>query len=138
MISLDGNTSAYMREPCTLRHDSVPIIVESEYNPLHTHVWIPWEHYVPVKKDMSDLIEKIKWCQENDDKAKEIAYAGRALFNKLYSFQALQEDAASVFSKYAELMTYTPDIDDETYLFDELDWREGVSLEEHMREMDEL
>jgi hypothetical protein len=29
--------------------------------------------HVPVKADMSDLEEKLKWCQENDDKCREIA-----------------------------------------------------------------
>ena len=32
----------------------------------------PWVHYVPVKADLSDLIEKIRWAKNNDDKAKKI------------------------------------------------------------------
>lgn len=27
----------------------------------------PWVHYVPVKRDLSDLVEKIEWLKENDD-----------------------------------------------------------------------
>ena len=133
MISIDGNTSAYLREPCNLRHDSVPIVVESEYNPLHTHIWVKWEHYVPVKHDMSDLIEKIRWCQDNDEMAKEIAFAGRALFEKLYSYEAMQEDTASVFSKYADMMKYEPKIND-ARPFESFTWNsyEGLTLEEHL------
>jgi hypothetical protein len=33
----------------------------------------PWEHYIPIKDDMTDLIEKTKWCMENYEKACEIA-----------------------------------------------------------------
>ena len=32
-----------------------------------------WEHYIPVKRDLSDLIEKTKWCLDNYDKALIIA-----------------------------------------------------------------
>jgi hypothetical protein len=32
-----------------------------------------WEHYIPVKRDMSDLVEKTKWCMDNYEKALQIA-----------------------------------------------------------------
>lgn len=32
-----------------------------------------WEHYVPVKRDLSDLIDKTKWIMDNYDKALKIA-----------------------------------------------------------------
>ncbi|NGX32401.1 MAG: hypothetical protein K1060chlam4_00445, partial [Candidatus Anoxychlamydiales bacterium] len=33
----------------------------------------PYVHYVPLKHDISDLIEKIEWAKENDDLCKEIS-----------------------------------------------------------------
>ena len=33
----------------------------------------PFEHYVPVKEDLSDLEERIMWARENDAEAKKIA-----------------------------------------------------------------
>ncbi len=39
----------------------------------------PWRHYVPVREDMSDLIEKIDWCRYHDADCAEIASAGQAL-----------------------------------------------------------
>ncbi len=39
----------------------------------------PWEHYVPVAADMSDLFEKYDWVQTHDTQAREIAENGRAL-----------------------------------------------------------
>lgn len=42
-----------------------------------------WEHYIPVKRDLSDLIEKTKWCLNNYDKS--IIIAENAFqFSKLY------------------------------------------------------
>ena len=34
---------------------------------------VPYEHYIPVKHDLSNLIEQIEWVNNNDDKAKLIA-----------------------------------------------------------------
>ena len=42
-----------------------------------------WEHYIPVKRDLSDLIEKTKWCFDNYDKALQIAENAYE-FSKLY------------------------------------------------------
>jgi len=33
----------------------------------------PYVHYVPLKHDLSDLIEKIEWAKENDDLCKQIS-----------------------------------------------------------------
>ncbi len=43
----------------------------------------PWEHYVPVKADMSDFAEKIEWVRTNDTEARAIAERGRALAKSL-------------------------------------------------------
>ena len=38
----------------------------------------PWQHYVPVASDMSDLFEKIDWARAHPDEAEEIALRGQA------------------------------------------------------------
>ncbi|MEN0001170.1 MAG: glycosyl transferase family 90, partial [Pseudomonadota bacterium] len=38
----------------------------------------PWEHFVPVKADMSDLAEMLDWVRANDARAQEIARNGQA------------------------------------------------------------
>jgi hypothetical protein len=40
---------------------------------------VPWQHYVPVKADMSDLLEKIDWVRSHDCEAAAIAAHGQAL-----------------------------------------------------------
>ena len=69
---------------------------------------MPYVHYVPVKNNQSDLIEKIKWLQENDDKARQIAENGQELFEKLYSLENMMEDVLTIFRKYKSLMKYEP------------------------------
>lgn len=40
---------------------------------------VSWENFIPVKSDMSDLIENLAYCRANDDKARLIASRGRDL-----------------------------------------------------------
>ena len=50
----------------------------------------PWEHYIPVEYDLSDLIEKIEWVRTHDDEARQIAE--RALqFSKEYFSSEFQK-----------------------------------------------
>jgi hypothetical protein len=42
-----------------------------------------WVHYIPVERDLSDLVEKTLWCINNMEKAKEIAENAYA-FSKIH------------------------------------------------------
>eukprot|EP00966_Prymnesium_polylepis_P099128 2295838-Prymnesium_polylepis.1 len=33
----------------------------------------PWVHYVPVKEDLSDLLDKVRWVQAHREEAQQIA-----------------------------------------------------------------
>ena len=52
---------------------------------------IPYKHYIPVKRDLSDLVDKTKWILENYDEALMIAKNARDF--------ALQEFTAAKFSE---------------------------------------
>ena len=52
------------------------IIIYLEYYEWWYEYMKPDEHYIPVKKDLSDLIEKLEWAKENDEKARQIAENG--------------------------------------------------------------
>lgn len=72
IIHVDGHSSAF-RLSLEMKMKSVLLIVDSDY-----YIWFkqqlkPYTHYIPIKKDLSDLLEKINWCKENDSKCKIIA-----------------------------------------------------------------
>lgn len=73
LINVDGHVSAF-RLLSELMTNSLVIKVNSSnnYELWYSKLLIPFVHYVPVKEDMSDLIEQIQWCINNDDKCKEI------------------------------------------------------------------
>ena len=49
------------------------LLIDRPYKEYFFKYLIPWKHYIPVKRDLSDLIEKAEWCNENYEKALEIA-----------------------------------------------------------------
>jgi hypothetical protein len=75
IIHIDGNVNAY-RLLTTMRTGSLILRVESDYKSWVEHLIFPNIHYIPIKRDLSDLENKINWCLENDDKCKMISRKG--------------------------------------------------------------
>jgi hypothetical protein len=57
-----------------------------------------WEHYIPVKRDLSDLIEKTKWCLDNYDKALQIA-------ENAYQFSTIYLTRAACYEQWNNIIT---------------------------------
>lgn len=63
ILDIYGNTESWTRLPFIMLSGSVPLKVDSPYVQYFSKSLEPWKHYVPVKRDLSDLIEKIQWCK---------------------------------------------------------------------------
>jgi hypothetical protein len=57
-----------------------------------------WEHFIPVKRDMTDLIEKTKWCLENYDKALQIA-------ENAYQFSKIHLTRKACYEKWNNIIS---------------------------------
>lgn len=81
LVDVDGNANAWN---CMykLRLGCCMLRVDSPWQQWFSSRFIAWRHYVPVRYDLSDLVEKAVWCLENDVAARQIAEQGRrfALF----------------------------------------------------------
>jgi hypothetical protein len=66
----------------------------------------PFVHYIPIREDLGDLIEKIKWARENDEKVKQIAIRGQqfALDNLLY--EQVMEQYLFILNEYTNLFRF--------------------------------
>lgn len=84
-IDIDGNTNAWAGLFQKLLSESAVLKVESPYGfrQWYYDQLIPWEHFVPVKSDMGDLVEKTRWLIANDDQAKAIGQSGAKLAHSL-------------------------------------------------------
>jgi hypothetical protein len=84
-IDIDGNSNAWEGLFLRLLTGSPVLKVAS---PCGFKQWyydrlMPWVNFVPVKTDMSDLIEKVTWLRDHDEDARKIGAAGRALAYEL-------------------------------------------------------
>ena len=64
---------AAYRFPYLLAGGSLVLKQDSDYYEHFYRQLEPWVHYIPVKKDISDLVEQLEWAKRNDDKAREMA-----------------------------------------------------------------
>lgn len=65
-INVDGTVAAY-RLPYLLAGGSVVLKQDSPYYEHFYHQLRPWEHYIPFRRDLSDLLDKISWAREHDE-----------------------------------------------------------------------
>lgn len=80
IININGHVAAF-RLSMELNMGSVVLLVDTEWKMWYSDLLIPYKHYVPVKKDLSDLIDQIKWCRDNDEKCQEIIENAREFYN---------------------------------------------------------
>ena len=75
-LCLDGTVAAY-RLPYLLAGGSVVFKQESTYYEHFYKDLKPWQHFIPVKRDLSDLLERVKWAKDNDAEVRRIAENAR-------------------------------------------------------------
>lgn len=61
---------AAYRLPYLLAGDSVVFKVDSAYYEHFYKQLRAWEHYVPVRADLGDLLEKIQWARDHDSEVR--------------------------------------------------------------------
>ena len=76
IIEVEGNVAAH-RIASDMLLGSVLLMVYTEYTLWFQHLLKEYVHYIPVKSDLSDLVEKIRWCHEHDDVCEKIAKNAR-------------------------------------------------------------
>jgi hypothetical protein len=131
ILTLEGHVAAY-RLSYELLSGSVVLLAESQWQMWYYPFLKPYEHYVPVKEDLGDLLSQIEWCKANDAKCQQIAKNARAFYDKYLGTRGILDflqkelwelSARTKHYKYLPDLTIWAIEDEERQLFDEL--REG-------------
>lgn len=69
----------------------------------------PYVHYVPVKQDLEDLIEKLEWAKSHDSFCKEIADNAAHFARNHLMYEDVLLYFSLVLKRYAELQTFSGD-----------------------------
>nr|WP_240653248.1 glycosyl transferase family 90 [Sphingomonas crocodyli] len=97
-IDIDGNTNTWSSLFLKLLTGTPVLKVESEFGfrQWYYDLLVPWENYVPVASDASDLIEKIEWLRANPEQARKIGLAGRRLADSVTYEESIKESHATL------------------------------------------
>jgi len=80
VVHIQGHVSAF-RLSTELNMGSVILYVENPWKIWYSDMLKPYIHYVPVKEDLSDLLDRIKWCRKHQKECKEISKNAREFYN---------------------------------------------------------
>ena len=84
ILDIDGNASTWDATAWKLNSGSVILKTDSNWIQWFYDDYKAWIHYVPIKDDFTDIQEKFKWCEENQEKCEIIIYNAKQLFQKIY------------------------------------------------------
>lgn len=106
-MNVDGTVAAY-RFPYLMLGSSLVLKQDSPYYEFFYGRLEAGTHYLPVKRDLSDLLDQIRWAKENDGRAREMAAAGQALARELLRPGRLYCYYHRVLRAYAERQAGRP------------------------------
>lgn len=72
-IFIDGNVSPYSASGWKFFTNSLIFKVDSPWLQWYFDALKPYEHYIPVKEDLADLIEQIQWAKSHEYESRLIA-----------------------------------------------------------------
>ncbi|XP_019965086.2 protein O-glucosyltransferase 3 [Paralichthys olivaceus] len=124
-VNVDGTVAAY-RFPYLMLGNSLVLKQDSQYYEHFYSYLKAGAHYLPVKRDLSDVLEKIKWAKENDAEAREISRAGQAAARELLQPSRLYCYYYRVLHTYSERQTGRPTRHEDMELVTETDDRTAV------------
>ncbi len=96
LVSIDGWAGEWEGLYWKLYSGSTVLLVESEWQQWYTDRLRPFEHYVPVSADLSDLEERIAWCRDHDEQCRAIAERAHSFVEEELTYSAAAKFAAEV------------------------------------------
>jgi hypothetical protein len=88
ILHIDGNIAAF-RLSEDLQSGSTVLKVQGPYTVWFSPLLKEYEHYVPIKADLSDLEEKIMWCREHDSECQLISQKAEKLIKSIVTHERI-------------------------------------------------
>ncbi|MCF7806423.1 MAG: hypothetical protein K9M13_02105, partial [Simkaniaceae bacterium] len=103
LICLDGNACTYPGLHWRLLSNSVVLKPDSSSIQWYYEGLIPDYHYISIEKDMADLILKLKWAQDHDEKAHQIADNATQFAQDNLSLEAILQYLCLLLQEYEKV-----------------------------------
>ena len=102
LISLDGAVAAWKRVPLILASGSV-LLLQHRWKQFFYPGLKPWLHYVPLKDDISDLLDKYEWLKAHPWEAKTIAQSGQSFAKEILNPMFLETFFLEILNSCSDL-----------------------------------
>ncbi len=89
ILDVDGHVRTWDAWAWKLLSGSLVLSQESIWETFFTRQFEPWQHFVPVANDFSDLAEKLAWCRSHDERCREIVARARVRAEEVYDPSAV-------------------------------------------------
>ena len=106
LVSVDGNSCTWFRMSWYLVTGSLLIKQDTDRFQWWYSAFKPFVHYVPVKEDLSDLLEKIEWAKNNDQEVQKIVQQGKQFALDNLDYIKVMEQYANILNQYSSLLTF--------------------------------
>lgn len=101
--ALDGHMCTYPGLHWRLMSDSLTLKQDSDQIQWFYRALKPYEHYLPVQKDLSDLLEKIHWAELHEEACLKMTHQARVFVEENLAYEECYRYLYLVFQKYAGL-----------------------------------
>ncbi|XP_041375930.1 protein O-glucosyltransferase 2-like [Gigantopelta aegis] len=109
-INVDGTVAAY-RLPYLFGGNSLVLKQDSHYYEHFYHHLKPYEHYIPFRHNLSDLMEKVQWARDHDKEAQEIAKAAQMWVRQNLNPADIFCYHVKLFHEYSKLLKNKVEVD---------------------------
>lgn len=89
-------------------YNSTILLQNTSCSEFYRDLMEPYVHYIPVKGNFDDLVEKISWARNNDRQAADIARNAMALHQEYLNVSAIRCYMNRIFDRYSKLTKYSP------------------------------
>lgn len=105
-ILVDGNSCAYSRAYSELFSDCTIFKQESSNIQWYYKGLKPFVHYIPVRSDFSDLVEKMAWANDHDGEARKIARNAKSFAENNLKKSDIRHYLVVLLKEYAKIQSY--------------------------------
>jgi hypothetical protein len=107
IISMDGHASSWSR-PQTICFTKSLLLYQTDFIQWFQPALVAFKHYLPVKTDLSDLLERINWAKSHGDEVEEIIRNQNIVARKCFTPEKIEEQLVYIIKKYAAKFNYKP------------------------------
>ncbi len=102
-LLIDGNSCAYSRAYWQLFSNCLVLKQSSDAIQWYYRALQPYIHYIPVKTDMSDLVDVVQWAIDHDEQAEAISKEAQDFAHKNLSSIRIKQYVYHLLKEYAKL-----------------------------------